>query len=322
MTNAFRNPEDETGFVETGMRQPSRRADHYDWYRRALAGETVPIHDGQPQCGYFRYRLHRTGPWVGVAIWIDQPTDDDGSLTGDEMMCCLSSSRSHAKTLTADEIDRLWTYVAKHPVPYEDYRAYYETGAWPNDPVPADANEGAADSDDALIDQIHSAVALASEVKAIADQGACDRACNIRDRLNALAKRADEERVRLKKPHDDAAKAVQAVWKPRVDMAKLAADGLRPAIAKFLTARERETAAAVADGGAAAPTPARAGGAHGKRTGLRTEVHIDITDYAACLAAVADDAEVREAVERAARRRVRAGIEVPGVTKRTERVAA
>lgn len=327
MSNAFRDHEEEHGFPAppraVEMRQPSDPAMHFDWYRRALAGEAVSIHDGQPRCGYFRFRRHRNSEWIGAAIWIDQPTDDDGALTGDEVMRCVTGARAQAKALRPDEIDQLWTWVAKNPVPYDEYRAYYVSGAWPTDPAPAGANEAAGDGEGALIDQIHSAVALAAEIKEIADQAACDRAANIRDRLNDLAKRADEERVRLKKPHDDAGKAVQAVWKPRVDMAKLAADGLRPAIAKFLTAKERETAARVAEGAPSAPAPVRAGGAHGKRTGLRTVISgVEITDYAACLQALKDDAQVREAVEKAALRRIRAGIDVPGVKKIEERVAA
>lgn len=302
------------------MREPSALADHFAWYRRALAGEQVEYHDGDWHCGYFWMRRSRNGPRIGVAIWIDQPLDPEtNKLTGDEAVMCLVGHRTDHQVY--DDPARLWASIAKRPVPYDDYRAYYETGEWPDDKAPG-PNFAEGDEYEALIDQITAAVAAAREIAAIENQGTADKAANLRDRLNRLADEAERKRVELKRPHDEAAKAVQARWKPLVDTAKAGADGLRPKLTAYMTAKEQEAVAAAAETQAAAPKPIRAGGAHGKRTGLRTQVHVEITDYIAALAAVQNEREVREAVETVVRRIVRAGGTVPGVEKREERVAA
>ncbi len=55
-----------------------------------------------------------------------------------------------------------------------------------------------------------------------------------------LAKDADKARAAEKKPHDDAAKAVQAKWKPLIDKADKVATVGKAAIAKFLQAQQAE----------------------------------------------------------------------------------
>jgi hypothetical protein len=34
--------------------ETTRPADQYDFWRRRMAGEVVPIHDGEPQAGFYR----------------------------------------------------------------------------------------------------------------------------------------------------------------------------------------------------------------------------------------------------------------------------
>lgn len=58
------------------------------------------------------------------------------------------------------------------------------------------------------------------------------------DMLRQAKKAADEQRATEKRPHDDAAKAVQAAWKPLLDKCDLAADVCKKALAPFLTAKE------------------------------------------------------------------------------------
>jgi hypothetical protein len=58
------------------------------------------------------------------------------------------------------------------------------------------------------------------------------------DALRQAKKGADEQRALEKKPHDDAAKAVQSAWKPLLDKCDLAADTCKKALAPFLTAKE------------------------------------------------------------------------------------
>jgi len=55
-----------------------------------------------------------------------------------------------------------------------------------------------------------------------------------------IAKRdADKERAAEKKPHDDAAKAVQAKWKPLLDRCDIAAKAIKDALTPYRTAKQR-----------------------------------------------------------------------------------
>lgn len=53
------------------------------------------------------------------------------------------------------------------------------------------------------------------------------------------AKDADKARSAEKKPHDDAAKAVQAKWKPIIDKAARGADACKDALTPYRTAKQR-----------------------------------------------------------------------------------
>ncbi|RAK51628.1 hypothetical protein DJ017_17485 [Phenylobacterium soli] len=56
--------------------------------------------------------------------------------------------------------------------------------------------------------------------------------------IRKAAKDADKARAEEKKPHDDAAKAVQAKWKPLLDKADLAVTTCKRALAPWLQAKE------------------------------------------------------------------------------------
>lgn len=69
------------------MRRPSTDAELLAWHRAAMAGEAPPMHDGDPQVGWYRLQQVRNGPFDPVTIWCDQPVDPEtGELTGDEVM--------------------------------------------------------------------------------------------------------------------------------------------------------------------------------------------------------------------------------------------
>ena len=50
---------------------------------------------------------------------------------------------------------------------------------------------------------------------------------------------ADKERAAEKKPHDDAARAVQAKWKPLIDRCDIAAKAVKDALTPYRTAKQR-----------------------------------------------------------------------------------
>jgi hypothetical protein len=94
-------------------------ADDYDFWRRAIAGEKQNVQENAPQCGFYKRRTHRDGPWLPVAFFMKE-----GKI------CCGFQGQF------ADPIDQ-WTYACGHPVTEEAYRAYFENGHWPDEPAPA-----------------------------------------------------------------------------------------------------------------------------------------------------------------------------------------
>ncbi len=70
------------------IRQPTPIAKAYAWHRSALAGENPPRHDGLPECGWFKRRMVKSGPWVPVRIYLDRDIDPStAELTRDEVLC-------------------------------------------------------------------------------------------------------------------------------------------------------------------------------------------------------------------------------------------
>lgn len=58
------------------------------------------------------------------------------------------------------------------------------------------------------------------------------------DDVRQARKDADQQRAAEKKPHDDAAKAVQAVWKPLLDRCDAAATEIKKALTPYRTAKQ------------------------------------------------------------------------------------
>jgi hypothetical protein len=93
-------------------------SDSYSWWRQALLGQFGPIHESDPQPGYYRIRKGRGGPWLPVAIW----AEDEES----KPVCLVDGVES-------DPFE-VWTWVCRYPVPYETYVAVAERGEpWPED---------------------------------------------------------------------------------------------------------------------------------------------------------------------------------------------
>ncbi len=111
------------------MRQPTPRAELFAWWEAAIAGKTPTIYMDEPRCGYFRRRLVRGGPWVPVAIWMEQPLDEDGELIGPEIM------RAAVNGKAADPVD-IWSYVAGEPITLEEYRHLVRTAKWAQEHAP------------------------------------------------------------------------------------------------------------------------------------------------------------------------------------------
>ena len=95
--------------------------DPFTWWRKAIAGEKPPVHD-DAECGYFKVRDRRglnkkkapiKRPWVACAIW----------PAGDGMKAELAGQPV--------ELDRIWPYCARFPIPYETYAYWHHNERWP-----------------------------------------------------------------------------------------------------------------------------------------------------------------------------------------------
>jgi hypothetical protein len=72
----------------------------------------------------------------------------------------------------------------------------------------------------------------------ITNEQQAEAVSSLLNRLRRVAKDADEARKVEKKPHDDAAKSVQAKWTPIISKAELAASTAKQALAPYLRAIE------------------------------------------------------------------------------------
>ena len=114
----------------------------------------------------------------------------------------------------------------------------------------------------------------------IANQETADLVGRLVDEARTAGKDADKKRAAEKKPHDDAAKAVQAKWKPLIDKCDLVAATAKKALAPWLQK--------LADEQRAAAEAARKAAEEARQAALAAE-----------RAARADDLAAAEAVEQA-----------------------
>lgn len=87
------------------IRQPSTMASLYAWHKAAMRDQALPRHDGDPQCGWFKMRLVKGGPWIPVEIRIEREIDPiTGELTGpEEFRCEVDGMRRDPA--------KVWTYL-------------------------------------------------------------------------------------------------------------------------------------------------------------------------------------------------------------------
>lgn len=87
------------------MRTPTPTARLYAWHRAALGPHPMPMHEGLPECGWYKTRLVKGGPWVPVEICIEREIDPEtGELTGpEEYRCDVDGMRRDPA--------RLWTFL-------------------------------------------------------------------------------------------------------------------------------------------------------------------------------------------------------------------
>jgi hypothetical protein len=132
----------------------------------------------------------------------------------------------------------VWTWVAGNPVSKEDAKHAFETGSFPGDVATIGDNSGDLSLDEKIRDYAAQALGWLKKLGGIKDQASKDMAANYRAELLSLRKEADAQRVAEKRPHDEAAKAVQAKWTPLIGAADEAAETLRNELTRFMRAEE------------------------------------------------------------------------------------
>lgn len=97
------------------IRQPSPAAQLYAWHRAAISGGQPYRHDGIAECGWFKTRLVRGGPWVPVEIRVEREVcPETHELLGPERLICIcDGERRNAASL--------WTYLT--PISREEHKA-------------------------------------------------------------------------------------------------------------------------------------------------------------------------------------------------------
>ncbi|CAD7023292.1 hypothetical protein REJC140_00157 [Pseudorhizobium endolithicum] len=319
----------------------------WKWWQDALAGNFGPIHDSDPQQGYYRTRF-KEKPWEPVAIWFEN--GEWHAMRGD-------------RTVRAADI---WTWCCRNPITYEAYTKAIEGDGWDDEP---EAVRGMGDNlpDDpfeALKLEFAGEQELAAELlrTKVETQDQANKIGVLSKRIASISKRASDLHKVEKAPHLEAGRAVDDKWRDLKEEPDSLSKRLKRHLDDYLREqqrlemerqrkaqeeadrkrREAEDAASAAaqqeneaaaveakrlqDEAAQAERDAQARNASAGRTGarvaLRTFVYAQITDYDALLMALKDRAEIKEIVETLAHRAARSGVELPGMGIRSEQRAA
>lgn len=313
------------------------------WWQAALEGNIGPMHEGQPEQGYYRTRF-KGGQWEPVAIWFEN--DQWNAMRGERMV---------------DAADT-WNFCRTHPVSYEAYQKAIDGAGWDDEPpAPTIGHNLPDDPHEALKLEFLGEKELADAFlkNPIKSDEDADKAAIWSKRLATIAKKATDQHKVEKQPSLDEGRRVDDKWRGLKEEPAELSKKLKRHMDAYLQEqarieRERQEAArreeerlrreaeeaarkaAEADQqseaerqaaidrarqleqeAAAKAKEAEAKNASAGRTGarvsLRTFVEPNITDYDALLMALKDRPEIREVVESLAKRAAKSGVSLPGM---------
>jgi len=316
----------------------------WDFYYAQLdaVGDLLPKekwpepHPGKPEkmLGFYRRigkdRETRAAVWVPVAIY----TAPDGSAV------CRDGNR---EIRDRDVVDEVLGQCCRNPIPYELYVAVTEQGAaWPDQPPEAakaeqDFTRDIVSEEDQLRDEATRELERFKQeiANGVTDENA-DKVGNWMQRAAQRLKTLDAQRAAEKKPHDDAAKAIQAKWKPILEIWEQFSKLGKPLVTRHLTEKQRrideqrakETLGlAQPDLGAQdRPQTASIGGGTGRKMSLATRKVAVIKDpraFADYLLSLnqGPHPDVLETLQKVANRIVSAGASAPGIEIETTATA-
>ena len=199
-------------------------AKDYEFWRAALRGRKQPVQESNPQCGFYKRRLAKDGPWLPIAFWRNKE---------DQMVCCFEGK-------LVDPVEH-WTFAAKYPVNEASYRHYIRNGHWPDDIAKFPRSNMPSDPFEALQLEVHDKIEqaqnwLKTAPKVLTETDA-SMARNMQAALLQLNKRADAMHKLEKQPHLDAGRAVDTKFDFRKVVATVA-DRLRDVFTAFMRAEE------------------------------------------------------------------------------------
>ena len=96
------------------MRRPTPEHEAYAWHAAAIAGERPATVEGDPQCGWFKTRAIKDGPWIPASITLEQHIDPEtGELVDDETFAC---------EVGGERRDAARAFTSLRPIPEDEYR--------------------------------------------------------------------------------------------------------------------------------------------------------------------------------------------------------
>lgn len=278
------------------MQKEARHAQYRFWHMQTEHGLLEAIHDGEPESGFYRAnRKDKTS--APVAYWFA-----DGKL-----VCKLGTEFVDETRARA-----MWSYVAHKAVKHAAYKQKLDTGTWPGESEtvsrqidkennPRAIIGGNNPPPDAFTEIKQQIEEMAREAEKLMKAGAAktkeeaDQAADVAQRLSDLWGQFDALRKAEKKPHDDAAKAVQEKYLPTLNTADVFKQLKNTVIAPYLYEIRRQEEAARREALKASEpppaTPARStttAGSRGRKTALKMQKFGVIEDRAAMIAALAD----------------------------------
>ena len=300
----------------TDQRLTTKKIDQYQFWRHALAGHRMPMHEGDPQPGFYRLK-ERDGVDSAVAYWL---TDHNNG-----MACVLNG-----KLVPPQKGIDLWTYCCDKPVTHEAYTHRIRAGMWPNEiealvtrmPAAGHNQPPPDNSMDALLSVLD---AIEREAKRILDAGPAktqdevDQASDIANELGDLEKRVVEAHRVEKAPVLANAKRIDGKWFALRDKAndlksKIKLRVVTPFLVKVKRDQEIALAAAQQAGVDLAEVQVekpRAGSIK-RTTSLKMVKTARIEQFDLVLGFFSTNKEIIELVQKLADRAVRAGVSVPG----------
>jgi hypothetical protein len=285
------------------------------YWRNALSGKFGPVHENDPQPGWYRTRGTRERRAAAVEIFFDV----DGSL------------RAVRDGVSVDPC-AVWTWVCMNPVSREDYLAVVERGEpWPDEVPVVQWGHNALSADP--VELIEAEISLLwseasvwlGEIGAVGTQVQADRCANFADRFSELEKKAEEARALEKRPVLEEGRSIDARWKPVVSSASSAKTAMKKALEPWLIAETEKLERSSCFG--SVPESVKAGSS-GRRISLRRSKRVHVADRNAFIAHYRKDARLfhDEAVQKLllkmAETDLLAGRKVPGAELVEERVAA